>query len=243
MQLPSTPLLPVVGQVQPGENCCYLKCVVMRIGCKCQWHMCHKHCCMVGGCTANGHTVAGLSALPIPSPSTPDIEPALCPVDAQSLISSSSLSHIDPTLSPSSSTPLSISSETLGSSFSLLNIDPALCPFPSASLLSGSQTSVSSFLLLNINSTLCPASASSAAGVQMADPSIKPHHISQLCPIFADHIASVHERVEKKCQHDQQISLEKRWMHKHVLAFSFLKVRLFAYSSAYSFCLLTMLIE
>ncbi|KAG9316080.1 hypothetical protein JVU11DRAFT_3751 [Chiua virens] len=55
----------------------------------------------------------------------------------------------------------------------------------------------------------------------MVDPSIKPRHISQLQPIFVDHIASVHERAKQKCQRNQESLLEKKQMRECVLAFSF----------------------
>ena len=67
----------------------------------------------------------------------------------------------------------------------------------------------------------------------MADPSIKVHHISQLQPIFADHVASVHERAEKKLQRDQESLLEKRWMCERALAFSFPRVRYFVIPHLY----------
>ena len=58
----------------------------------------------------------------------------------------------------------------------------------------------------------------------MVDASINPRHASQLRPIFVDHVASVHERSEKKRQRDQELVQEKKRARERVIVFSFIAV-------------------
>ena len=55
----------------------------------------------------------------------------------------------------------------------------------------------------------------------MVDASINSRHASQLRPIFVDHVASVHERSEKKRQRDQELVQEKKRACERVTVFSF----------------------
>ncbi|KAG6370687.1 hypothetical protein JVT61DRAFT_11065 [Boletus reticuloceps] len=127
-------------------------------------------------------------------------------------------------------------------SFSMSNIDSSLCPDPSAHHLlidsaieppvasSSSMSSIALSLPLASSTTLSTTTLSSSildllssSRVNMVDPSINPCHVSQLRPIFSEHVAGVHERAEKKCQRDLELVLEKRRIREHVIAFSFFK--------------------
>jgi hypothetical protein len=60
--------------------------------------------------------------------------------------------------------------------------------------------------------------------IAVADATIKPRYVSQLRPIFVEHVAQVHEQAEAKRQQDQRCIQAKKSALERVIAFSFPKV-------------------
>ena len=229
---------------EQGERKRNTKCTVMQVGCNCQHHMCHKHCHAVGGCLSSSHSPDGsqpssMSLGPAtssnihtyPAPSVP-LLPMLHRAEACSLASNPPLPSLD-------------------SAPSLSQIDPCLHPHiseaPSAPLLVLlNNSSLSTFSesiytprtsspppVSSSSSTSLPASHSdSEQGLQeplppqsfMADPSIKPQHVSQLCPVFVQRVADVHQRAERKRRCDQESIQDKKKVLESITVFSFFKV-------------------
>ncbi|KAF8436851.1 hypothetical protein L210DRAFT_3647669 [Boletus edulis BED1] len=167
-----------------------------------------------------------------PDPSS--IDPLSLMHSLDLLNSSLLLLNIDPALHPavpsipsslrSSLTPpasiLLLSSSDLSTSSSLSsNMDPGSRPLSTSLSSESTVSTTSSFSSIS----LPEGSSSQPARVTMADTLINPRYASQLCPIFVDHIADVHERAEQKCWHAQEVLQDKKRARKRVVAFSFTK--------------------
>ncbi|KAF8445915.1 hypothetical protein L210DRAFT_3642234 [Boletus edulis BED1] len=190
------PSQPVGGHEQAGDHCHQSGCLVKRVGRQCQRRMCRKHCRAAGGCLANGHTSSRSPPLP-PSTSNGDVGLHALPSSTSSdLGTASSSTSLRPLLSA-----VSLQPQPSSSLNDDLNVNPA-SPRP----LSATSSTVD---------LLAPSR------MQVADPSINPRHASHLRPIFVEHVASVHERAEKKRQRDQELVQEKRRACERVIAFSF----------------------
>ena len=155
---------------------------------------------------ANGHISSGSQLLPSSSTSHSNVSLLALPS------SSMSNDNFNSPALPSSST---LPNGDVGSRFTRMSTPPLLNANPNINPASLPPLPVSSSM---VDILLTPSR------IQMADASINPHHASQLRPIFVEHVASVHERAEKKRQRDQELIQEKKRARERVIVFSFCMV-------------------
>jgi hypothetical protein len=224
------PSRPHLGTDSASQTCAFFACQVRRIGKICTRRMCRKHCRISGGCNTEGHATSTSTATPPLSQSPSTLFPA-------ALAPSFSSSNIDSQLRLIPSSPRGAESDSqpsqsaaLAPSFSSLSMDPQLRSIPSSpgGAESDIQPSQSTGSIHFIDLSGQPPGASSFPSqtrtIAVADATIKPRYVSQLRPIFVEHVAQVHEQAEAKRQQDQRCIQAKKSALERVIAFSFPKV-------------------